>query len=70
MNKIEEYVYKKTLSAVLSRPCPNQIPRTGEAGARADCFEIRVYKDKKPFLLVKDLTNAGVEGLAYDNGGY
>lgn len=43
----------------LKCPCPQLIPRSGDAGAKVKCFSIYIDKGGEPYILVKSLS-AGV----------
>lgn len=71
MNKIETYFARSHLSRVLSRPCETRISRSGERGARVNCFSAFIDKDNgEPYLLATELQGNYLTCLEWDGSTY
>ena len=70
MNKIRKYIYKKVLESVLQHPCPDRIPRSGNAGKRVNCYSIEIYNESTPYLLIDAVDDIGVIGRLWTGQEY
>lgn len=52
----------RILSNILSNPCPDSIPRSGDKGKKVDCYSLGLYEGKNPKLLVSSINKFGYEG--------
>lgn len=58
------------LERLLKKPCPVEIPRTGESGKQVDCYYISLYEGDSPVLLVNSIGNNGVGGKLFQSAGF
>jgi hypothetical protein len=66
MNKVTKWILKR----LLEKPCPVQIPRTGESGKQVNCYSISLYDGDSPIMLVCSIDNNGVVGSHFEGGGF
>jgi len=52
MTRIRLFITKNILARVLRRACEPTIPRSGESGARVNCFVARIDRDSHPYLVL------------------
>lgn len=66
MNKVTKWI----LSRLLTKPCPVQIPRTGESGKQVNCYSISIYEGDAPIMLVNSIEENGLNGNHFEGGGF
>ena len=66
MNKITKWI----MSRLLNKPCPVQIPRTGESGKQLNCYSISLYEGDVPIMLVNSIEENGLNGNHFEGGGF
>jgi hypothetical protein len=65
MSPIEFRLATRLFAKALECPCPQLIPRSGEAGAKVKCFTIYIDKDGAPYLLVRGLSVGALSCLEW-----
>lgn len=70
MHGLSERLCRALLPRVLSRACGHQIPRSGEAGERVNCFTVSIDKDKAPYLIIQGLTGDTLKCIEWDGSHY
>jgi len=66
MNKLTKWILKR----LLAKPCPIQIPRSGESGKQVNCYSISLYEGDSPILLVNSIEDNGIAGSHFEGGGF
>ncbi len=56
MTKLRLRLLRWLLKQALQRRSPDRIPRSGAAGAKANCFSVYINRATEPYLLVHDLS--------------
>lgn len=71
MNKIQTYLARSHLSRVLERPCETLVPRSGDRGARVNCFSVFIDRaDGEPYLLARTLDGDKLKCLEWNGSKY
>jgi hypothetical protein len=52
----------KILNNILSKSCPDRIPRSGVKGKKVNCYSMTLYEGKNPKLLISSVNKFGYEG--------
>lgn len=64
-------LYNWLIPKLLSKNCPDKIPRSGADGKQINCFSIRWDEpDRKPFFLVRDFSNKKFYGMKWNGSRY
>lgn len=61
---------KYALSKAFKKECPSTIPRSGEKGAKVNCYTVSIDKNTKPYLLVGGIDNENLNCLEWDGSRY
>ncbi len=61
---------KLVLPRVLARACESSIPRSGEKGARVNCFVTSIDKEDRPYLIVLGLSGSELNCIEWDGSRY
>jgi len=59
-------ILRKILNHLLKKSCPERISRSGEEGSKVNCFNIFIYGNNKPIMVVQNVTKTHFEGLIWD----
>lgn len=70
MNRINYLLCKRILCAVLAKTCKSSIPRSGDEGARVNCFVTAVDRGGRPYLVVRDIDGDDLLCVEWDGSGY
>lgn len=70
MHPLAQRLCKRTLQMVLSRACESRIPRSGEAGARVNCFVTSIDRAGEPYLIVLGLVGDDLNCIEWDGARY
>jgi hypothetical protein len=70
MNSLSHHLSKFVLLHVLGRACESSIPRSGEEGARVNCFVTSIDKDGHPYLIVLGLSANELDCIKWDGSRY
>lgn len=70
MNPLAQRLCKLTLTKVLGRACESRIPRSGEEGARVNCFVTSIDRSTEPYLIVLDLVDNDLNCIEWDGTRY
>ena len=70
MNRFTKALYKWHLPKLLSRVCKARVPRTGEEGAKVNCFVLTLDKDSSPYFFVENIDGDELVGLEWDGSSY
>lgn len=71
MNPLSLRLCKVTLPRVLARACESRIPRSGEEGARVNCFVTAIDKDgDEPYLIALGLSGNELHCIEWDGSKY
>ncbi|WP_188419597.1 hypothetical protein [Oxalicibacterium solurbis] len=63
-------LHKKYITYALSQPCPTLIPRSGERGAKVNCYTVAIDKDDKPHYLVNALVDDKMICMEWNGNSY
>lgn len=66
MNNLQKWILKR----LLRKPCPTQIPRSGESGKTANCYSVSLYEGDTPILLVESIDGRSINGSHFEGGGF
>jgi hypothetical protein len=58
------------LDRILARACPSAVPRSGEDGKRVDCFIVKLRIGEEPPIVILDLQDDKLSGLAWGGERY
>jgi len=61
---------KGVLNRLLKKPCPVQIPRSGELGKQINCYSISIYEGDSPVMLVNSIESSGIAGSHFESCGF
>jgi hypothetical protein len=67
---IRKLFYRWLLPVLLSRACESRIPRSGDAGARVNCFVVSLDKNGEPFFIATEYDANVLRGLSWDGSSY
>lgn len=70
MNSLSLRLSKIILPHVLARACESRIPRSGEEGARINCFVTSIDKDGGPYLIALGLSANEIDCIEWDGSRY
>ena len=70
MNRFTKAIYKWHLPKLLSKVCEGRIPRTGEEGAKVNCFVVTLDKDSSPYFFIENIHGDELVGLEWDGSSY
>jgi len=68
LKKITLALYGWLLPKLLVRRCPNNIPRSGEEGAKINCFSVFLTKSSEPYLYFQKPKDGFFVVLEWNNG--
>jgi hypothetical protein len=66
MHAIAQRLCKYVLPKVISRACESRIPRSGEEGARVNCFVTAIDRTSEPYTVVLGLTGNDLSCFTWD----
>lgn len=67
---LKSFLLKWLLPKLVSRTCESRIPRSGDAGAKVNCFEVALDRDEQPFFLATGYENSVIKGLKWNGQRY
>lgn len=67
---IRKLFYRWLLPVLLSRACESRIPRSGDSGARVNCFAVLLDKDGEPFFFATGYEANLLRGLLWNGSSY
>lgn len=70
MNRLTKALYKWQLPKLISRMCESRIPRSGEEGAKVNCYVVALDKESSPHFLVNNIDGDELVGLEWDGHSY
>jgi hypothetical protein len=70
MNRLTKALYKWQLPKLISKMCESRIPRSGEEGAKVNCYVLAINKESNPYFLVNDIEGDQLVGLEWDGNHY
>lgn len=70
MHGIAKFISKKILPTVLARACKSRIPRSGDEGARVNCFITAIDRPNTPYVIVVNLVGEELECIEWDGSSY
>ena len=70
MNRLTKALYKWQLPKLILRMCESSIPRSGEEGAKVNCYVVALDKESNPYLLVNNIEGDELVGLEWDGNSY
>lgn len=70
MNRLTKALYKWQLPKLIARMCESRIPRSGEEGAKVNCYVVALDKESNPYFLVNDIEGDQLVGLKWDGNHY
>lgn len=70
MYSLSKRLCKLILPMVLDRACESRIPRSGEAGAKVNCYVTSIDRSGEPYLIVLGLVNNDLNCIEWDGARY
>lgn len=70
MNSLGRWLCKLLLPKLLSRACESTIPRSGEKGAKVNCYVTAIDKGTAPYLIVLGISDDELECLEWNGSRY
>lgn len=70
MNPIAQHLFKPVLRKVLGRACESRIPRSGDEGAKVNCFVTSIDREGDPYLIVLSLFGNDLSCIEWDGSKY
>jgi hypothetical protein len=70
MNRLSIDLCNRIFPSVLARACKSTIPRSGDEGAKVNCFVTSIDKDGQPYLIVLGLFGSELECIEWDGSRY
>src|SRR5512138_1474519 len=70
MNRLGTWLCRRTLPCVLGRACESTIPRSGDEGARVNCFVTAVDRGAEPYLIVLGLSADDLNCIEWNGARY
>lgn len=70
MGRINYLLSKRILCGVLPKACKSSIPRSGDEGARVNCFVTAIDRGGAPYLVVQDIHGDDLLCVEWDGSGY
>ena len=64
------YLIKYFFSNILRKKCNATVPRSGEDGEAVNCFNVYLYSDNKPFMVILNISKNGIAGKLYTENGF
>jgi hypothetical protein len=64
------YLCKRLLPRILERNCPSRFPRSGEKGARVNCFVVAIEESSDPHWVVNTLVGTTLDCAEWDGDSY
>ena len=70
MNRFTKAIHKWHLPKILSKVCEGPVPRTGEEGAKVNCFVATFDKDSSPYFFIENIDGDELVGLEWNGRSY
>lgn len=70
MHPLAQQLCKRTLPKILRRACESRIPRSGEEGAKVNCFITSIDRAGEPYLIVLSLVGSDLNCIEWDGVSY
>lgn len=70
MHPLVQRLCKQTLPKILVRACESRIPRSGEEGAKVNCFVTSIDRTGEPYLIVFGLVGNDLKCIEWDGTRY
>lgn len=70
MHPFAQRICKAVLPKVLTRACESRIPRSGEEGAKINCFVTSIDREDDPYLIVLELVGDTLQCIEWDGTSY
>lgn len=70
MHPLAQRLCKRVLPKILSQACESRIPRSGEEGAKVNCFVTSIDRSGEPYLIVLSLSGNELNCIEWDGNSY
>ncbi len=70
MNPLGIWLCKQLLPRVLGKACESTIPRSGEEGAKVNCYVTAIDKGAEPYLIVLGVSEGQLECIEWNGSRY
>lgn len=70
MHPLAQRLCKRVLPKVIGRACESRIPRSGEEGAKVNCFVTSIDRAGEPYLIVLSLVDNNLNCIEWDGTSY
>jgi hypothetical protein len=64
------YLSRYLLKRILKKQCGYAVPRTGEEGQTVNCYYAHLFKNEKPYMVIKKVQENSLEGKLWTEQGY
>ncbi|MFH1581599.1 MAG: hypothetical protein ABIC39_05940 [Pseudomonadota bacterium] len=67
---LKKLLYRWMLPKLIAKACESSVPRSGEKGAKVNCFVVALDRDESPFFVATGYEDQTLTGLKWDGKSY